>query len=203
MAAEQRKIALTRYWLFKFGNWLFRMVVPILIAGFVWGFIDLNANDYDEAIQGILVSTSEFQVDGLPITPDEDEYYIDTVTEAVYMFYNGIFVPAELQRPSFWDNLSAGVFVALLVFGTEIKDQASAFMEKMKQRKRWVFLKNRTFIYMLSGTILLFAYMIAKDAMIFCFGSAVSCMIAYVFELQQNRYYDLLYPPEVTLTHHA
>lgn len=203
MSAEQRKIALTRYWFFKFGNWLFRMVIPILIAGFVWGFIDLNPNNYDDAIHGILVSSSEFQVDGLPITPNEDDYYLDTVTESVYMFYRGIFVPAELKRPSFLDNLSAGVFVILLVMGTEIKDQASAFMEKMKQRKRWVFLKNRTFTYLLAGVILLFAYMIAKDAMIFCFGSAASCMIAYVFELQQNRYYDLLYPPEVTLAHHV
>ncbi|MDP3130382.1 MAG: hypothetical protein Q8N15_03485, partial [Bacillota bacterium] len=163
MTPQERKIAHTRYFTFGFMNFFFRMIVPVLIAGFVWGFIDLTPDDFEDAVAGVLVSASEFEVDGEPVIPDEDAYYLDIATETIYMFYEGMFVSADLTKPSFLDNVSAGVFVALLVFGTEIKDQLAALVEDMKQRKKWVFLKNRTFVYLLAGMILLFAYVIAKD----------------------------------------
>lgn len=198
MTPEERKSTLAKYYLCKLANFIFRLLVPVIIAGIVWGFFQV-APDYEDAIVGTLISATEFQVEGVPVEPDEETYYRDELTDTVYMYYKGNYVLAELQRPSFASRLTAGVFVILLVFGTEIKDRISAFLAEMKLKKRWVFLKNRSVSYLLAGCILLFAYLIAKDAMIFCFGSGASCIVAFGFETAQKHLHDKLWPPQVVI----
>jgi len=102
--------------------------------------------------------------------------------------------PMILQVVEISRNLSFGVFVLAAIFGLEAKDSLSKAVEEMKTRKRQVFSKNRTVLYLGAGIFLAVVYLFAVKAMIFCFGAGASSAVALVFEKKRNEYEDILHP---------
>ncbi|NCU31572.1 MAG: hypothetical protein EOM23_01245 [Candidatus Moranbacteria bacterium] len=129
------------YWLLRLLNFTFRLVIPAIAAGVIWGLFK-----------------------------------------------------KDVAETTFLDQVAGGSFVIIILTFAEIKDMIVKQLEQLKLDNRVSFMKNRAFLFLGLGVVLVLVKMFADKAIDFFFIAGASNVVAYACEYFSNRLYRKLNP---------
>jgi hypothetical protein len=86
-------------------------------------------------------------------------------------------------------RIALGGIVAGVLSIQFLSDLIKHWVEQYKLTNRISFMRNHTFQYTMLGLLMLAAYFVAYDAMIFFFVGAASNLLAYLAEYIEKHYY--------------
>ena len=139
-----------KYWLFKVLNTTFRLIIPAIAAGIIFGLFKEK--------------------------------------------------PDVIQNPTWLQRAEIGVFVIILLTATEIKDFLGKIFKQFSLDKQVAFAKNNGVLFIVFATLLLMVKLYAERAIEFFYIAGISKIIAYMFEIQVNKYYRIINPSQAEMS---
>jgi len=95
----------------------------------------------------------------------------------------------DIQNNTILGKIALGGIVVGVISIQFLSDLIKHWVEQYKLSNRIAFMRNHTFQYLFLGLLMLGAYLIAYDAMIFFFISAGSNMVAFGAQFLEKYYY--------------